>query len=483
MIFDEKNQLTEVEDMARKKQSVKPDLRQNMELPDVGNVDAAFERFMESRESYIHALETTVKALKDKIDLHQQNQTDFRQSIDELIAMQRLANTISTTTDSDSILDSLIDLTRQVIPVEESMIFETETSRAHTKPFLPSCSEYMLKVAQHLLEEGILDWVIEQKKTTVVPDLNVSVGEVGERNFVVVPLVLRNESVGVYVIRTEKMRRSFSNQELMLLGILANQAAVAIENLRNIERLKNANDELKQSQTQMLQTAKLASLGELAGGIAHEINNPLQILLGHVEMLSQGKDVEQRIELVRSQVQRIAKITHQLVSFSRSVPQELEHEMVDLNWAIKEMISLVDYQFKNRGIEFNIRFADSVPPLESNKNYLQQAFLNLLINAKDAMPTGGTMTISTELRDGRALIVFSDTGSGIKSADLPKIFEPFFTTKEPGKGTGLGLPITRGIIRKFGGDITVQSQENRGTTFTIILPTRLNRNSQDGEHL
>ncbi len=436
------------------------------------NAADAIERFMETRESYIRALETTIQVLKGKVDLHERTETSIKQSLDEMVAMQRLANTISIATDPVSVFDSLLELTRQVIPVEESMLFEVGDSRSRTKPFLQTCSDYMITASQHLLEEGILDWVIEQKKTTVVPDLNTSVGEAGERNFVVVPVVLRNEAIGVYIIRTEKVRRAFSDHELALLGILANQAAIAMENLRNIDRLVKAADELKKSQAQMLQAAKLASLGELAGGIAHEINNPLQILLGHIALLQQGKDMEHRVEIIRNQVQRIAQITRQLVSFSRSVPEELEHELVNVNWAVNEIIALVDYQFKNRGIEFDLRFSEEIPPLDSNKNYLQQAFLNLLINAKDAMPSGGKMLIATEFVNGKIQIRFTDSGTGIKKENLTKIFEPFFTTKEPGRGTGLGLPITRGIVRKFGGDMKVDSVEGRGTTFTMVLPVK-----------
>ncbi|HUI29774.1 MAG TPA: ATP-binding protein [Candidatus Acidoferrales bacterium] len=438
------------------------------------------ERFMETRESYVRALETAVQALKNKIDFHEKTESTIKQSIDELLAVQRLGNIISTSSDSVSVFDSLLDLTRQVIPVEESMIFEVGNSRSRVNPFLQICTEYMMKSCQHLLEEGILDWVIEQKKTTVVPDLNSSVGEIGERNFVVVPLVLRSEAIGVYVIHTERVSKALSEHDLALLGVLANQAAVAIENLRNVEKLRNAADELKKSQSQMVHAAKLASLGELAGGVAHEINNPLQILLGHVALLSQGKDVEHRIEIIRNQVQRIAQITRQLVSFSRSVPDELDHEPLNVNWAIDEIIALVDYQFKNRGIEFDLRYSDDLPPLDSNKNYLQQGFLNLLLNAKDAMPNGGKMLISTEYHDGKIFIRFSDTGVGIKKENMAKIFEPFFTTKEPGKGTGLGLSITRGIIRKLSGEIKVDSVEGRGTTFTIFIPVKKSLETTNG---
>jgi len=433
-------------------------------------VAAAIERFMETRESYIRALETTIQVLKDKSEFHERAESNIKQSLDELIAMQRLGNAIGTAVDPTAVIESLLDLTRQVVPVEESMIFEFSGEKSDIKPFLHSCSEYMLATSRHLLEEGILDWVIDQKRTTIVPDLNSSVGEIGERSFVVVPLVLSNVVTGVYIIRTEKVRRTVSDYELMLLGILANEAAVAIENLRNIEKLRKAAEDLKNSQAQMMQAAKLASLGELAGGIAHEINNPLQILMGHLALLAKGNDVQHRVEIVRDQVQRIGQITHQLVSFSRSVPADLTREFINLNWAIDEIIALVDYQFKNRNIRIETSFSDNVPPLESNKNYLQQAFLNLLINAKDAMPGGGKMAISTEFIGDRIIIKFSDTGTGIKKENLPKIFESFFTTKEAGKGTGLGLSITRGIIRKFGGEISVQSTEGAGTTFTIVLP-------------
>jgi signal transduction histidine kinase len=456
----------------KKDEMIGQEMRKDSDTSVNQNAATVIERFMETRESYIRALETTIQMLKTNIDFHEKTETTIKQSIDEMVALQRLANTISTATDGVSVFDSLLELTRQVIPVVESMVFEVGESRSHTRPFLASCSDYMLAASQHLLEEGILDWVIEQKKTTVVPDLNTSVGEAGERTFVVVPLVLRNEAIGVYIIRTEKVRRAVSDHELTLLGVLANQAAVAMENIRNMDRLVKAAEELKKSQAQMLQAAKLASLGELAGGIAHEINNPLQILLGHIALLQQGKDIEHRIEIIRNQVQRIAQITRQLVSFSRSVPEELDHELVNVNWAVNEIIALVDYQFKNRGIEFDLRFSEELPPLDSNKNYLQQAFLNLLINAKDAMPEGGKMLIATEFVGGKIQVRFADSGTGIKKENLAKIFEPFFTTKEPGKGTGLGLPITRGIVRKFGGDVKVDSVEGRGTTFTVILPAK-----------
>lgn len=445
-----------------------------------GNQDTAapIEGLTETDEGYVHALEMTVQMLRAKMELHERAVAGIKESLDYMVEMQRLASTISATTDRVSVLDSLLELTRKVIPVEEITLFEVGKPRSQARPFLPGCSDYMLTASQRMLEEGILDWVIEQKLTTVVPDLNTSAGR---GSFVVVPLLLREEALGVYIIRTVRVRGTLSDYELTLLGVLANQAAVAVENLRNMDHTLKAAGESKMSEAQMLRAAKLASLGELAGGIAHEINNPLQILLGHLALLRQGKDTEHRIEIVRTQVQRIAHITRQLASFSSNVPEVVENEPINVNWVVNEVVELVDYQFRNRGIEVDMRLSEELPPLDSKKNYLQQAFLNLLINAKDAMPKGGKLVVSTEHVGGNIYIRFTDSGIGIKEENLTKIFDPFFTTKEAGKGTGLGLPVARGLVTKFGGELKVDSVEGRGTTLTMILPVKRSEASLNRE--
>jgi two-component system NtrC family sensor kinase len=255
-----------------------------------------------------------------------------------------------------------------------------------------------------------------------LPDIN----SFEERNFIIVPLILRNEGIGVYLIHTSKKQMEFTNQILLLLSILANQTAVAVENSRNYNALLKTTEELKLTQAQMIQAAKLAAVGELAGGIAHEINNPLQILLGHIQLIQLGRDLPKRIEIVKEQVEKISQIVRRLLNFSRKVPEDFKLEPVNINFAIQEMTTFMSYQFKYNDIELILKLDPALPLVYGNKIYLQQVFLNLMINAKDAMPEGGKLVIETKLENGNVIIKFSDTGVGIPDDIKDKIFEPFF---------------------------------------------------------
>ena len=319
------------------------------------------------------------------------------------------------------------------------------------------------------IEDGIVDYVLREKRSIVLPDINTSLDEFDEKNFVIVPLVLRNEGIGIYLIHTNKKQIDFTNQILLLLSILANQTAVAVENSKNYNALLKANEELKITQAQMIQAAKLAAVGELAGGIAHEINNPLQILLGHIQLIQIGRDLPKRIEIVREQVEKIAQITRRLLNFSRKVPEDFKFEPVNINFAIQEILTLVSYQFKYNDIEVVLKLDPALPLIYGNKVYLQQVFLNLMINAKDAMQNGGKLTIETLSEGGNVVIKFTDTGIGIPPEIREKIFEAFFTTKGS-RGTGLGLSISRWIIKKHSGEIKVESEVGKGSTFIIVLP-------------
>jgi signal transduction histidine kinase len=434
------------------------------------------EKFVETRESYIKALEKTIDLLKKELEFKGQVTTDMKDSIDEILLIQRLSTKISTALSHEEIVSELIDLTRQIIPVIESRVYilNEETKNLDKLPGPSNCesdgsADYLDDVVNSYLEDGIIDYVLREKRTIVLPDLNSPISELDEKNYVLVPLVLRNTGIGVYLIHTDKKQKDFTNQILLLLSILANQTAVAVENSRNYQALLKANEQLKITQAQMVQAAKLAAVGELAGGIAHEINNPLQILLGHLQLIQLGKDLPKRIEIVREQVERIAQITRRLLNFSRKVPEDFKIEPVNINLAIQEILTLINYQFNYSDIELIIRLRPDLPDIRGNKIYLQQVFLNIMINAKDAMPNGGKLLIETDRDNGNVIINFTDTGVGIPRENLERIFDAFFTTKGS-KGTGLGLSISRWIIKKHHGEIKVKSEVGKGSTFTIILP-------------
>ncbi len=437
--------------------------RKNTEI--VEELLPQIEKFIESRETYIKALEKTIELLKREIEFKSKTTTDFKDSIDEILLIQRLATKISTSLNYEDIVTELIELTRQIIPVIDCNVYIYDDEKRKFTKLSSRGSEYLDEVMETYIEDGIIDYVLREKRSIVLPDIN----SFEERNFIVVPLILRNEGIGVYLVHTSKKQMEFTNQILLLLSILANQTAVAVENSRNYNALLKTTEELKLTQAQMIQAAKLAAVGELAGGIAHEINNPLQILLGHIQLIQLGRDLPKRIEIVKEQVEKISQIVRRLLNFSRKVPEDFKLEPVNINFAIQEMITFMSYQFKYNDIELTLKLDPALPLVYGNKIYLQQVFLNLMINAKDAMPEGGKLVIETKLENGNVIIKFSDTGVGIPDDIKDKIFEPFFTTKGA-KGTGLGLSISRWIVRKHNGEIKVESQQDKGSTFIIILP-------------
>jgi two-component system NtrC family sensor kinase len=431
-----------------------------------------FEQFLESREQYIRALETTIQALREDNRAFHANNLAIRSSIDELVAMQRLSNTISVATDPEQILRTLIELTQQVIPVLESNIFLLTEEQNTIVPLSSSGSDRLYEEAKRQVESGIVDWVFSENKTVIIPNLDHLHANKTARNFVIVPLVLHNRPIGIYVIHTEKPQQDFSNQDIQLLTVLANQAAVGVENWRTRQKLIEAHTQLKASQAQMIQAAKLAAIGELAANIVHEIKNPVQILMMHAEIARRGKTIPNREEQQAIQIKRLAEITTRLMNFARNVSDEMPMTSVSVNRAIEEMVDLVKHEFLNEKVKIELRLAEKLPPITGNANYLQQVFLNFLLNARDAMPKGGTITIETELKGLNILTRFSDTGTGIEPQHLSKIFNPFFTTKGEGKGTGLGLSICKTIVAQHHGEIQVQSTVGQGTTFTVVLPVR-----------
>jgi two-component system NtrC family sensor kinase len=282
---------------------------------------------------------------------------------------------------------------------------------------------------------------------------------------------------------------------------LARAFNVMVESLRNsrdeIEmynrtlelKIAERTRELEAAQTQLVQSEKMSAIGELAAGVAHELNNPMGGILGYaqfaLEKMSKAtpdsvtaKDIEaQRKYLsdIEQQARRCRSIIRNLLKFSRSSGNK-EWEEFDLRSILEDTISLIQHQLDLGNIELATDFAKDLPNLKGNASELQQVFTNLLLNALHAMPDGGEIRLMTRLSpqlgefSGCVEVVIEDTGSGIESDHLTKIFEPFFTTKDKEKGTGLGLSISYGIVKEHGGDIAVESKRGEGTKFTVVLP-------------
>ena len=227
-----------------------------------------------------------------------------------------------------------------------------------------------------------------------------------------------------------------------------------------------------QLEEQLQISEKMASIGLLAAGVAHEVNTPLTGISSFTQMLLESAQPDdpstQVLEKIERQTFRAAKIVNGLLNLAR--PAQVDSGPCDVNAVINDVLSLLEHQFRNGSIQVRKELDPAAPVVQGMEHKLQQVFLNLFLNARDAMPKGGWLTIVTrEDRDG-AVVEIADTGSGIPAEQLSRIYDPFFTTKEIGKGTGLGLSITYGIVQEHGGTITCDSQVGQGTRFSIRLP-------------
>ena len=223
---------------------------------------------------------------------------------------------------------------------------------------------------------------------------------------------------------------------------------------------------------QMSQTEKLTSLGLLAAGIAHEVNTPLAVISNYIQMLAkqmaEGDPRHSIIEKIVKQTFRASEIVNNLLNFSRTGSGELAD--VDVNRVVEETLSLVAHPLKTAQIQVVKQLGETLPPVRGSANKLQQVFLNLFLNARDAMPLGGMLEVRTASHNGSVEVEVADTGNGISREHIHKIFDPFFTTKPGGRGTGLGLSVSYGIIKEHAGKIDVRSTPGRGTSFHVEFP-------------
>lgn len=273
-------------------------------------------------------------------------------------------------------------------------------------------------------------------------------------------------------IRKSSEKLEFANRQLAALS-------------RELERgLIRKERDLQTSQEQLRQTEKLAELGTLASGMAHEIGTPMNVILGRAEYLqrrTQDPNTAQGLQTIIDQVERIVKIMNQLLTFARRRP--IERRPTNLNKIVEDTLDVMRERFKRHGITTMTELAPSLPLADADPDQMGQVLLNLAINALHAITDGGTLRMRTGVVpvtknpggdpvDMIELCV-SDTGCGIPAEVLDKIFDPFFTTKEVGKGTGLGLTVVHGIVQEHGGHILVESEVQRGTTFRVRLPISL----------
>jgi signal transduction histidine kinase len=315
---------------------------------------------------------------------------------------------------------------------------------------------------------------------------------------------VQDELVGVMTLGPRLGRHLYGRSDIRLFSQVARQMAISVYNVlhydaivaaqRQLESLNEelewrvrertlrleertqelatANEELRRIQQQIVQSEKLASIGQLAAGVAHEINNPVGVILGFSQLLQRRIPPDDicagPLATIEQESLRCKQIVQNLLDFARmGEPRLLE---ADLHQILEATCRLLEYQLSRSEVQLVRNYASELPRVIADPRQMQQVFVNIMLNAYQAMPRGGRLEIRTWVEDKRVAVAFSDEGVGIASENLGRIFDPFFTTKEPGKGTGLGLSVSYGIVQRHGGHIDVESRVGHGSTFTIRLP-------------
>ena len=265
-----------------------------------------------------------------------------------------------------------------------------------------------------------------------------------------------------------------SNDEIQ---ILANEFELMRRKLQESyhsmeDKIERRTEELQGAQAQIMHQEKMASLGLMAAGIAHEIGNPLTSISSMAQIIKRKNNDEKTIEYVNNilrNIERISRIVRELVDFSK--PTTHKSAPSNINDIVNSAVGIIKYDRRSKNINYTLNLDNSLPTINVVADHLMQVFLNILINAIDASEDfGNEINVATYFADQKIHIEIKDHGCGIPEDKLNKIFEPFYTTKEVGKGTGLGLTVSYGLIKKLNGSVEVDSKINQGSTFTVVLP-------------
>jgi signal transduction histidine kinase len=317
------------------------------------------------------------------------------------------------------------------------------------------------------------------------------------------PLKHKGRVAGLFCLGSLSYPDCFDQRDRELLAIFADQVAIALENARLFQNLEQSLAELKATQAEMIQTSKMAAVGQLAAGVAHELNNPIVGILGYSQYALEkikGKnptaltreDLEAYVKYlgyIEHESQRCKVIIQNMLNFSRK--SSVEMQPVDINEVLEETFTFTAHQLELHDIRLEHDLQENLPTIVGNPTHLQQVFTNIIINAQKAMTAGGTLGVTSRLKgyadepDAAINVTFADTGCGIPAEVLPKVFDPFFTTRRVGEGTGLGLSLSHGIVRSHGGEIAVESVVGKGTTFVVSLPVhrRTQKQSEPTEEI
>ncbi|RLC31954.1 MAG: hypothetical protein DRH37_01850 [Deltaproteobacteria bacterium] len=405
--------------------------------------------------------------------------------------LKAVSNTISSSLDLDKILENTVNKMIEILETDSVRIYLLDDDRQvlHLAAYKGFTKKFMSKpwVRSREKGDGILGQTVITGRIRVVdnfsraedPYVNSFIEE-GLKATAYIPLRSKGKPVGVMAVSSHSMIK-FSDYHVELLHSIGNQIGISVENANLYAELSQAYHELKMAQEQVIRSEKLASLGKLSASIAHEINNPLSAVLTYnrliMKLIDRNKftaeklaDISRYLKTMESETFRCGEIVKNLLAFSRQSGVTIEANNIER--IIDRTLDLIIHDMEIRQIRLEKVIEPDLPPVECDFKQMEQAFLNLMVNASESMSEGGTLTVTVRRSEktGFVEVMIRDTGCGISKEDQKKIFEPFFTTKKETKGVGLGLSVVFGIITRHKGIIEVESELRKGTTFRVHLP-------------
>ncbi len=440
---------------------------------------------------------------RDQIEeaLHKQKETRGKHigliSDEEVVALMEIPSIINSALNVYDLLSNVMNCCRTVVGSTASALFicNEETEELAVNFYTDSEVSPQMYIPQ---ADGIAGWVIENNQPMLMDDVSSTPKFSSEierlsgeeiRCVACVPVTIKQQIVGAIEVINKKQGDSFSEKDLALLSIIANQVGITLENIRLLGELDKSLYDLKKAQNQIIQTEKLRAIGEMASGVAHNFNNLLMGIQGNVSLVLMDMDPThphyKRLTTIENQVQSGAKLTAHLLGYARKGKYDVKP--INLNQLIEETSDA--FSMTKRNVTIHRELAGDLFAIEADPGQIEQMLLTLCINSADAMPGGGVLTLKTanvadkdmkgklyRPKPGNYVqLTVTDTGKGMDKETMERIFDPFFTTKEMGRGTGLGLASAYGVVKGHGGYIDVDSEKGTGSTFSIYLPASQKR--------
>ena len=369
---------------------------------------------------------------------------------------------------------------RNYIVIDVCAMFMVDDKTGEFKLALtdPDDKEFICqKEFDYQIECDMFSWIIQRRKPAIIPSFVFK----NQKSIVMLPISTLKRTIGVVMVLTPLEQSAITQENLRLLGMLAKQCSLLMENSILYNNVREEHRALQEAQAQILQAEKMASIGRLTSGASHEILNPLNIISGHIQLLQMDTDTHENLEkplkIIKSQADRISNIVNGMRQFASYV--EFTKTKINMGDMITKFVFSVKSDLHHRNIDISADHDQNMPAVMGDPDNLLKVFKFLLSNSIDAMPNGGRISIKTTIENGAMLIDkpgnflkihFTDTGIGIPDENQSKIFDPFFTTRDKDCRTGLGLSLAYGIVDNHGGALSVASEENKGTTIYIYLP-------------